>query len=251
MNITELRKLFEIIKRKVDTFEERRVEGAYQDLLLLVTLADELNDQVKDQDLFEPPYDPDKVQAITDRYHQLAAILKAIHFFANILYDVLLSEVTNRAKFAVNDLVRKPDPRLKRLSTQRILPAYCVVAYRNKVIAHHDVRRMSSFKFKSGALQLRLIPFPERLHLERTNVEIINQLRYKYKDDIKELEAEVNAYNLLRILFYGVPIGELGSVNPDRKKIDRILEAGGCISMTADEIIVATDEFIVAVVDAL
>jgi hypothetical protein len=250
MNIEELRKQLQKIKTKIDTFQEKRVEGAYLDLLVLGALSEELTKQVMDEDIFEIR-GQEKFRAVTNRYYQLAAILKAAHMFANIFYEVLLSEATNKPRLVVNALLNNPDPMLKGISTKKLLPAYCVVAYRHKVIAHQDLRRMNSFYVPHRANEMRLIPFPGEFHIEERNVKAIEELKKSYQDEIVELQDEDNVYNLLRILFYRIPIGELGNMNQDRRKIDKILEAGGCRSMTANEIIAATDEFVAAVVDAV
>ena len=178
-------------------------------------------------------------------------MLKAIYMFASIFISILVGEATNSSDLSLRKFIDKPISPLQNLSVEQILSAYCVVVYRNKVITHHNLARKNpnfpGFKGK----RIYLIPFPEDFHIVKTNTTKIYELKEKYKETITELHNENNQFNLLRILFYNISIGELGKLNPDRQEIDKIVEAGGCPSMSPDEVLAAIDQFIVAVVNAL
>jgi hypothetical protein len=253
METQELKDNLEIIKRKVPALHDIRIEGIYTDFLVLTVLFEELNDEVRDKDLFD--YLDDKQEnewrRLIIRHRQLVSILKAIFIFADVFISVLISEVTDTLGLSLYKYLTKPRRPLENLSTISILPAYCVVVYRNKVIAHHDKRRMNSFVLSGRGDDVRLIPFPEKFGISPQNVSKLKNLKLKYIDTIEGLRSEDNNYELLRILYYGIPVGELGKVNEDRKTIDQIVQDGGCKSMTSNEILKSVDDFFVAVVKAI
>ena len=93
------------------------------------------------------------------------------------------------------------------------------------------------------------MPFSEQffLSISQTSKAELVRLKSSYVGTIQELREEDNLFNLLDTLFYNIPIGEFGNINPDRKKIDRIAEEGGCKSMTCNEIMKAVDAFAEAI----
>jgi hypothetical protein len=253
LNIASLEAYFQQIKNEMPRFRDNRVKWAYTDLLNSVNFANELIDDVKDEDIFElaTNRETDKLQFVLKYYNRQAILLKAIYMFASIFVSILVGETTNSSELSLRKFIDKPKSTLQTLSVEQILPAYCVIVYRNKVITHHDLSRMNPNFPGSKGKMIYLVPFPEDFHIAKTNVTKIYELKEKYKETITELHNENNQFNLLRILFYNIPIGELGKLNPDRQEVDEIVEAGGCPSMSPDEILAAIDQFLVAVINAL
>lgn len=137
-----------------------------------------------------------------------------------------------------------------RLVLNSLLNAYCLVVYRNKIIAHQDIRRMYSYQTDRFG-DYRLAPLPDQLEIARGDGETLKILKEKHRGDIPDLATEENLFAMLRLLFYGVPIGEIGMINDDRKAINTIAERGGCPSMTRDEILRAVDDFSRAMINAM
>ena len=63
--------------------------------------------------------------------------------------------------------------------------------------------------------------------------------------------APEDVYEQTEKLFYSIPLGPIGQLNPDRKKIDKIAEVNGCKSMSRNEIVMAMDTLIAEIADAV
>jgi hypothetical protein len=181
----------------------------------------------------------------------LSTYFKALFVFADIFVSVLLSETVGKPGLTLNKFIDKPHPPLLKLSMNQLLPAYCIVIYRNKAIAHHDVKRRHSYKWSSNEKHMVLVPMPEQFHIAKADVLALLRLKSKYETVIPDLAEKTNHYILLKALFYGIPIGSLGAVSDDRKEINSIAERGGCESLTPDEVVEALDRFAMAVVNVL
>jgi hypothetical protein len=184
-------------------------------------------------------------------YSRLSTYFKALFVFADIFTSVLLSETVGKPGLSLNKFIDKPHPPLLKLSTSHLLSAYCIVIYRNKVIAHHDVKRLHSYKWSSNEKHMVLVPMPERFHIARADALALLRLKSKYETVIPNLAEKTNEYVLLKALFYGIPIGSLSLITDDRKEINAIAERGGCESLTPNEVVEALDKFAMEVVNAL
>lgn len=250
MTISALKEHCENIKNRIPTFRAWRVEAAYWDLIYLIALSEEIEASIADKDISEiaKTGDSREIDFVVLRHGQIATLLKALYIFGTIFINIMLSEVMDKPKMSLNNefLKSKKHP-LASLTMDKLLPAYCVVTYRNKVIAHHDKRRSSGYIFGLATGQHRLAPLPEQLSILQSSTAEILRLKSSYGGLIHELQTENNVFELLQILFHNIPIGEFGNINLDRGIIDRIAEEGGCKSMTSNEIMKALDTFIEAI----
>lgn len=248
MPISALKEYCERITNRISTFRSWRVEAAYRDLIHLMTLTEEIESSVagKESEIVKTG-DPRQIDFVVLRHGQIDTLLKGLYIFGTIFINIILAEVSDKPGMSLNRFLESKKHPLTSLSTNKILPAYCVVAYRNKVIAHHDIRRRSGYIFGSASGQTRLVPLPEQVHILQNSVAEILRLKSFYGGAIPELQTEDNVFELLQILFHHIPIGEFGNINPHRRIIDRIVEKGGCKSMTSNEITKALDAFIEAI----
>lgn len=253
MEKTVFRKNISSLVTKISTFRTRRVESAYEDLISLAIIAKEIEGNIAGQDIFDlnKVSDNQQVFSTIQKQGQIVALLKALYLFSNIFISILLGELINIKKISLIRFLQSKNQMLTSLSMDKILPAYCIVVYRNKVIAHHDIRRMSSYTIGHGNVQFRFAPLPEDFHISNNSITELARLKSSYVSTVQDLRNVDNQFEQLKILFYNIPIGELGDINPDRNKIDHIAEEGGCTSMTRDEIIQAIDTFTKAIVEAV
>jgi len=255
MTIFALEEYCTRIGSKMSTFRSRRVESAYKDLTHLAALAEEMEASIAGRDVIELAKVGKFEQAsfVDQRHYQIVTLLKALYIFGNIFINIMLSEVMDKPRMSLNEFLKLKKHPLISLPIDKILPVYCIAVYRNKVIAHHDVRRTSGHISGPGSGQHRLLPFSEQyfLSMSKSSQAELIRLKSSYVGTVQELTKEDNLLNLLEILFYNIPIGEFGNINPDRKKIDRIAEEGGCKSMTRNEIIKAVDTFTAAIASSV
>jgi hypothetical protein len=235
-----------------DSPEYKRVEAAYQDLLDIVNISTEIETETVKYDIFEiaEKGDQDRVRELHHEHRAIVTLLKAAFIFSDIYISVLLSEILCQPGISLNTFLSKPQKPLLSLSVEEILPAYCVVVYRNKVIAHHDVQRQYTYLLATELEGSRLVPYSEFFHVTKSDIPLIIKLRETYKALIPALVTEKNQWKLVQILFYNIPIGKLGAISQDRKQINRIAENGGCTSVSRQELIEAIDRFTLAVVKA-
>ncbi len=251
MDLTDFREAMG--KQKVfslDSQEFKRVESAYQDLLDIVNISTAKETETVKYDIFEiaEKGDKDRIRELHQEHRATVTLLKAAFIFSDIYISVLLSEILCQPGISLNAFLNKPQMPLLALSIEEILPAYCVVIYRNKVIAHHDVQRQYTYLLATELEGSRLIPYSEFFHVTKSDIPLITKLRETYKASIPALLAEKNEWKLVQILFYNIPIGKLGAISQDRKQINRIAENGGCPSVSRQELIEAMDRFTLAVV---
>ena len=133
------------------------------------------------------------------------------------------------------------------LSLDSILPAYCAVTYRNKIIVHQDCHRLYWYKRRvDGKLQLE--PMRQSIHISKEDAETLQRLRETFKSIIPGLSGENNQFMQLHLLFYNIPISKIPiRQEADRITINGIAERGGCPSMTIDELLAAVDQFTIAI----
>ena len=253
MDLTEFRKaLSKQIVFSPTSLNYKRVEAAYNDILDIVNISAKKEVEIGKLDIFElgEKATEDQIIEFHHEHRAIVTLLKAAFIFSDIYVSVLLSEILCQPGTSLNAFLNKPQKPLLSLSVEEILPTYCVVVYRNKVVAHHDVQRQYSYLLATELKGSRLIPYSEFFQVTKSDIPLIMKLREAYKASIPSLLTEKNQWNLVRILFYNIPIGKLGAISQDRKQINRIAENGGCTSVSRQEIIEAIDRFTLAVVKA-
>jgi len=251
VKLDEFRKLVvEPLTTYCPTLNRFRIGTAYEDLQNTYALVQEFQIEAGKHDIFEAAETEgeDAAHRAIQIHSRLSTHFKALFIFADIFASVLLSEAVGKPGLTLNKFIDKPQPPLLKLSINQLLHAYCTVIYRNKVIAHHDVKRLHSYKWSSNENRIVLVPMPEQFHIAKADASALLRLKSKYEAVIPNLAEKTNQYILLKTLFYGIPIGSLGLINDDRKEINVIAERGGCESLNPDEVIEALDEFAMAVV---
>jgi hypothetical protein len=236
------------LREKKRSLDGQRIALAYQDFVDMATLAEALE---RDSLMSRRDGDDHTIVARMQFTRFLVTILKALYMLADIYISTFLHEALGRpagGMSIIKFLKRKDSP--LRPAINSMLSVYCLVVYRNKVIAHQDIRRTYSYETDlSGSY--RVAPLPGQLDIAKADVEKLKMLKEKYGYHIPGLVTEENLFVMLRLLFYGVPIGEVGDISKDRQAIDAIAECGGCPSMTKDEIIRAVDDFSSAMINAV
>ncbi len=237
------------LREKKRSVDGQRIALAYQDLVDMATLAGVFE---RDPLMSGRGSDEYSIVARMQFMRFLVTILKALYMFADIYISTFLHEALGRPTDGMSlikkFLMRKDSP--LRPAINSILSAYCLVVYRNKIIAHQDIRRTYSYETDlSGAYCLA--PLPDQLEISQADGQKLKTLKEKYKSHIPGLATEENLFIMLRLLFYGVPIGEIGAISKDRETINAVAERGGCPSMTKDEIIRAVDDFSLAMINAV
>lgn len=181
----------------------------------------------------------------------LITILKTHYLLADIYISTFLHEAFDRPAegMSLMKFLNHKNSSLRPVLNS-LLSAYSLVVYRNKIITHQDIRRTYSYRTdRSG--DYRLAPLPDQLEIARGDGETLMTLKDKYRSRIPGLATEENLFVMLRLLFYGVPIGEIGAICKDRETINAIAERGGCPSMTRDEILKAVDDFSLVMTNAI
>lgn len=236
------------LREKNRSVDGQRIALAYQDMVDMATLAEALE---RDSLMSGRGSDDHTIVAKMQFTRFLVTILKALYMFADIYISTFLHEALGRPTSGmsiINFLNCKYSP--LRPAIISMLSVYCLVVYRNKIIAHHDIRRTYSYETDLyGAY--RLAPLPGQLDIAKADIEKLKMLKEKYGSRIPGLVTEENLFVMLRLLFYGIPIGEIGAISKDRETINAVAERGGCPSMTRDEIFRAVDDFSSAMVNAV
>lgn len=236
------------LREKKRSLDGQRIALAYQDLVDMATLAEVLE---RDSLMSGRDSDDHTIVARIQFTRFLVTILKALYMLADIYISIFLHEALGKptdGMSLIKFLNRKNSP--LRPAIDSILSAYCLVVYRNKIVAHQDIRRTYSYE-TDRARAYWLAPLPDQLSIAHADGEKLKILKEKYGCHIPGLVTEENLFVMLRLLFYGVPIGEVGGISKDRQAIDAIAERGGCPSMTKDEILRAVDGFSSAMINAV
>jgi len=237
------------LKEKGGSIDGQRIALAYQDVIDMATLAQVLESNL----LMSGEATNDRIivtKVLCTRL--LVVMLKAIYMLADIYISTFLHEALGRPVGGMSLLkfLRKQKNSLaSRSAINSILSAYCLVAYRNKIIAHQDLRRTYSYEIDHFG-HYRLAPLPDQLVIAEADVEELKILKEKHRKHIPGLATEQNLFVVLQLLHYGVPFGKVGTISNDRQAIDAIAERGGCPSMTRSEILKAMDDFSLAIISA-
>ena len=253
MNVSDFRKkITEPLKKELPDFDDLRVVSSYEDLLVVSELANEIEAKIMGQDPFTlaEAKQYDDVHILIEQQYRLATLLKALYLFSDIFVSVTLSEVLIWSEVTLVKFLNKPRQPLLSISVSELLSVYCAVIYRNKIIAHHEVKRQYSFIWGPGPSSA-YVPLPKQFFIQAADARVLRQLTDVYKASIPLLAKENNQFEQLQLLFYNIPIGSLGQINNDRRLIDKIAEQGGCKSMSREEILTAIDQFAQAVVNSV
>lgn len=221
------------------------LDSAYRDLLDASEMADEIENVLSSTE--------SGGDAFRRRKRHLLTLLKTAYGSAETFVNAFLHEISARPSDGMDlyRFLRLTEPPIS-LPSESILPAYCAVAYRNRILARHDIHNMYSFDRRSDG-RFRLEPYPCHRHISREDAGVLLRLREGHKSYTPELADQHDHLDWLHTLFYRVPVrtGDSGGIGGDREEIDRIAGRCGCPSMSMDELIAAVDKFSLAVVDSL
>lgn len=295
MKNEELRITLDFLGKHVGNFNFSRAYNSYLDLLNLDSLAEKIDEEINnigDIRALQNPKDDEKYEKLFILQEQGVTLLKAIYMFSDVFVKILLGELAqidskSKGELSLNQFLSQfsnviiSDSQkevLNRINVDKLLPAYCVCIYRNKVVSHHGKTRNLSYTWASKKQQCVLSPLPENgqeretligLALSREGKEKFEKLWEKYKPQCsewiekqtfrkslfsdslirKELSQQNPAQNIkMELLFYNVPLGSFDKVNQDRFMINNVVEEGLCPSMNRSEIIHSLDTLIKEVV---
>lgn len=234
------------------SFDELRVEAFYKDLLHTYGMAETIEASLVGRNMFDlaSSGEKDEVHQLWHQQLQIITLLKALYMFADILIIVLLHEALGRPAprtpgkgISLNYVISQ---NLLPFSRASILPAYCVVNYRNVLIAHHDYQRMEGYTLSSEG-SFRLSPASPNLGLPPEEQPLLERLWEKYNSTIPHLAGVQNYLQRSWILFYNIPIED----KRERQEVNRLVERVGCESMTRQGLLNAIDQFALEVVEAV
>ena len=239
----------------------RRVEVAYEDAKrvdeLMVYLQNLGGGLQEVYSLFSNGKEDDAWAAI-QRGNYVWTLHKALIEFANVFMTILMHEAHGRKdkECTVGALVEMPIA--SAMDRDSLHCAYCLYMYRNKVIAHHEVPRGNSLSLDADGTQ-RLVPMPKQFQISPNDYQELIRLDAQHSSalmtppilkNLLEMYSSVdpairntNAYMLLDTLYYGIPAPSGAKPSQERRLINRIVERGGCKSMSPLEILETIDCF--------
>ncbi|MGG3573250.1 hypothetical protein ABES80_12310 [Bacillus gobiensis] len=251
MNIVQLDGKLKDLNNHIPSFKSLRVELAYRDVLNIFSLYTELRMQIEGNDIHEllNKGEIEKVEYTRFRQRQIVSLMKSLFVYIDPFVNIFLQEITQikEDRYFTEKLIRDFYVSNNNILSQDvILPIYCAVIYRNKLIVHHDIIRTDVTSLD------KIIPVTEDfsfLNTEKTQA--LYSYREDYKNTIPSLKNEKNLSTILKILFYSVPLFKNGTINPDRKKINELIETGGCESLSPKELMKSLDLFIDEVINTV
>jgi hypothetical protein len=225
---------------------------SYKDILNIFSLAEDISDNTKDDNFFKLIDEGKELQAfrLYSKQSQLITLLKSLYLLSNIFVDRLLIEITNDTEITLTKFVNEINwankfKLYRNIDSSKILSTYCIVLFRHKLLAHHKVYRGegAALNGKSSYLQFfgvsnNSTSFPQ------TEMQNVQKLKNKYSSNFNELSKLSNLYSISEFLFYNIPIGSIGKINPDRLLINSIVETCGVKSYDFEKIIDSIDEFL-------
>lgn len=242
MNLSAFdQQILQPIANKAPGFPSPDLYQAYDDVLLLSQQIELFEQQRPEDVLFNNSTSQDDKSAAYRISRLMSVLLKAEYMVADIFLSRFIGGLHSQESMSMNTFLAQGNPRYVALG-ESLLPAYCIVLYRNKLVAHYDFKRMGVYGTSAAGIRT-LSPLPDSFHIAEDDVASLKDLRDKYQEKIPALRGIENHYDLLTALFYAVPAGEVRKANPDRNIINQIAEKGGCASKSAREIVVALDVF--------
>ena len=167
---------------------------------------------------------------------------KSLYEFATIFLTKILREKWNYYK-SITSFVKDNDCPLDR-DKSFVLKAYCVVAYRHKIVAHHDYIKIECEYIAKKDYRLTASPN----HSNDGWGESLSNLKSKYQTLIPVSLNKSNDLEMVDFLFYNIPLKDSsGKWNIEREGIDMLVQEVGCKSYTQDEILKIVDDFSLAI----
>lgn len=242
MKINHFKKrIGDLLRAQISISSIVRIENAYEELATIYELIHKYQADAVKLNSSDPDF--------RGNMRYLALLHKVLFLFADQFVTSILSEAVGERGLTLKKFLKNPRPPLSNLSPTKVLSAYTIVVYRNKIIAHHDVKRIYGLKWCRNLEHFTLAPLPEHFHVAKSDAESLQRLKSKYMNDIAGIEFENNQFAQLNLLFYGIPIGSLRNINMDRQKVNEIAKRGGCESLTSAEVMKAMEEFSCAVTE--
>ncbi|MGG3663612.1 hypothetical protein [Bacillus gobiensis] len=251
----QLREKLKGLDYHITSFNELRVESAYQDVLNTFSLYTELRMQIEGNNVYDLLVAGEIEQAnyTQFRHSQIVSLMKSLISFVDVFANIYLQEISPdkkkpyRTQELIKDFYKSALNNNIKLSQDVILPIYCNVIYRNKIIIHHDVKRTTATSLD------KIIPFQFDLSFfDDEKKEALEDLKEQYKETIPSLKDENAIVRMLNKLFYNVPIfDDNGEENPDRKEINKLIETGGCESVPPKKLMESLDLFIDEVINTV
>jgi hypothetical protein len=242
--------ILNVISKHLSNFPSLDMYHAYFDLLLICEEVINLEKQQPINILFNEEANEQEKQLAYKNTRLTSVLLKASYMIADIFTCRLLGGLHSKKSMSMNNFINSGDIRFSNLRKTSLLSIYCLAIYRNKLVTHHDFKRIGAYPTDINGVR-RLAPLPESFKISIENITELESLRNKYQNENPQLRELENPFVLLTNLFYSIPVGEIKNKNPDRTAIDKIAEIGGCDSLSAAEIINVIDEFCVEVVCCL
>lgn len=178
----------------------------------------------------------------TNKISNKITLHKSLYEFATIFLTKLLREKWSYFK-SITSFVKDDDCPLDR-DKDFVLKAYCLVAYRHKIIAHHDYVKT---EYEDVDKSFRILASPN--HSNNSWGEKLNTIKLKYKYLISDSLNNSSDLDIVNFLFYKTPLkDENGKWNLDREAIDFLVQEVGCKSYTQEEILKIVDDFFLALV---
>ena len=241
---------FQSFRNFVSDFEFSRCSGAYRDLINIQSIQKTLDSQVTVVDVFDPDIDNKLKNSYFHYVQKSATLIKSAYTIANIFVNIFLREITGRNKISLWNFIQRHHKNFQKLNLDKILSVYCIVIYRNKIIAHHDVSRWDSISIDKNTGQVSYIK-PVSYSVPDRASDKLNKLKNKFTPKFQTLSNLNNIHEITEILFYKLPIGSMGKVSSERREIDNFAEKLGVKSLNIGEIIQGVDTFVNTIYDHL
>lgn len=233
------------VSTRTAAFPSGDLHETYYDVLQICAEIGSLENRRLGEVLFSENISVGVKQSAYYQYRLISVFLKSGFMLSDIFISKFIGAVHGRPWMSMHTFVREGNCRFNDLTQEELLPAYCVAAYRNKLVAHYDERRMGSYTTAADGSRT-LSPLPDAFYIDMGDVDELRRIQRKHQGVLPHLAGIDNHFELLNALFYSVPVQVRGE-NLDRKVVDRIAQKGGCESKPARYLVVAIDSFCLGV----
>jgi hypothetical protein len=238
VNLDELEKrVLNPLKAHINDIDPLHIKVAYEDMMNIAAVALQFEQEGNINRLIEILEEGNKDEANLVYWKNRCSysLLQAVYTFADVFINVALREIHNRSRkdWPLDQFCKLISP--LGMDEEIVRDTWCIKKYRNVIVIHWSINRMHAYHGDASG-EHRLSPIPKGFNVDNEDSIKINSMYEKYKPLYPDLTNSPNYFERLRGLYYRIPLGEANKVNPDRKKIDRIAEKGGCDSMTIREI---------------
>lgn len=217
------------------------IETVLGDINNIHALIHEIIDDIKTDDAFKLLANGDQKRAeyIFYREKQIYSLLKSLYVFSDVFINLVIVLKTNKEK--LEDLLLDSNSPSWVNCT---LPIHCIKIYRNRFLIHlNELRSAATSRNMNQLYSHRLVPI--NLDWDSASTNGLLELKRKYSSDIPELVNEGSKFELLRIMFYKIPVRIGNQYNKaDRDKVNKLAEKFGVKSQTCCEIQETIDDFI-------